>query len=148
MSGVKIRKMEERDVPLVKEIEDISFTRPWEESAFVREVKENILAYYLVAEIDDRVLGYLGSWLVLTEAHITNIAVRPEVRRKKIATKLVQEFIKHLNSLGIEYATLEVKVDNEPAKNLYKKFGFTEAGIRKKYYDNKYDALIMRLELK
>lgn len=146
--NIQIRKMEQRDVLAVKEIEDLSFPSPWAKDAFYREIGKNKLAYYLVAENEGKIAGYLGSWLVLTEAHITNIAVHPDFRGKKTASKLLEEFIKYLNKLGITYATLEVRISNIAAINLYKKFGFYEAGIREKYYaDNNEDALLMRLGL-
>lgn len=145
--NIIIRKMEERDVPRVKEIEDLSFSSPWTTEAFYREVKENNLSYYIIAEVDGKIAGYFGSWLVLTEAHITNIAVHPDFRKQKIGTKLTEYFINHLKELGIEYATLEVRVSNIAAKNLYKKFGFEIKNIRKKYYENKEDAYIMVLNL-
>jgi len=150
--NIIIRKMEERDVPRVKEIEDLSFSSPWTLDAFYKEARENNLAYYLVAEVDGvvadrKIAGYFGSWLVLTEAHITNIAVHPDFRKKKIGTMLTEYFINHLKELGIEYATLEVRISNTAAKNLYEKFGFEVKGVRKKYYDNNEDAYLMVLEL-
>lgn len=146
--NIQIRKMEERDVPRVKEIEDLSFSSPWTTDAFYREVKENNLSYYIIAEVDGIIAGYFGSWLVLTEAHITNIAVHPDFRKQKIGTMLTEYFINHLKELGIVYAILEVRVTNTAAKNLYEKFGFETKGVRKKYYENKEDAILMRLELK
>jgi len=99
---------------------------------------------YMVAVKDGLVVGFAGMWIILDEAHITNIAVHPEYRGFGIGTMLMESLIsicKIENVIGI---TLEVRVSNQRAINLYKKFGFVEEGIRKAYYeDNKEDALIM-----
>ena len=87
----------------------------------------------------------LETWL--DEAHITNIAVKAGNRGNGIGTLLMAELISRARLLGIKYMTLEVKDGNAPAIALYKSFGFTVEGVRPRYYNNQYDALIMWLSL-
>lgn len=140
---MEIRPMEERDAEQLAEIEKEAFTSPWSQQAFLNEVRENKLARYLVVEDQGKILGYAGMWLIINEAHITNIAVREEYRGRGIGNLLVQGLISLAMLMEIEAMTLEVRVSNKIAQDLYKKHGFIESGIRPKYYDNKEDALIM-----
>ena len=93
MSEAVIRRMQYRDVRQVAAIEAAVFPRPWSEESFRREVQENVVARYLVAEKDGRILGYAGAWVVLDECHITNIAVREEARGRGIGKKLTAELL-------------------------------------------------------
>ena len=91
----------------------------------------------------------MGAWKIIDEAHITNIAVLKEYRGKKIGEALLKEMINTCKDNKINSMTLEVRVSNLVAQNLYKKFGFKFSGIRKEYYsDNKEDAIIMWNDLK
>ena len=124
------------------QIEQEAFDQPWSERMFIPEVEyEN--AYYLVGVRGDEVICYGGFHKVLDEAHITNIAVRADSRGRGIGTLLMSELISRARMLGVKYMTLEVRDNNENAIKLYKSFGFTVEGIRKKYYNNVHDALIM-----
>ena len=127
------------------DINSLSFPIPWSRMAVENEiVNENSL--YIVAVKDDMVIGYAGTWLILDEGHITNIAVHPNFRSLGIASSLLDELINQCKNYAIHNMTLEVRKSNIPAQNLYKKFGFVEAGIRKNYYsDNGEDAIIMWL---
>lgn len=142
---IRIEKMKMDDLDQVLEIEKSSFSSPWSRTAFEMELSgENRFAYYLVAREGCKVIGYLGAWLILNEAHITNIAVRPEYRKSGIGHKLMDSFFAQAAQKNIEAITLEVRVTNDPAQNLYRKLGFKDMGIRPKYYqDNQEDALIM-----
>ncbi len=89
-------------------------------------------------------MGYGGVWLMLDEAHITTLGVSPQYRGKGIGEFLLVGLIDVAMQLGASWLTLEVRVSNEVAQNLYKKYTFKEAGTRKKYYtDNNEDAYIM-----
>lgn len=125
------------------EISIFSFPIPWSYDSFKRELK-NKLASYLVVIMDNRVIAYGGIWVILEEAHITNIAVHPDYRCKGIGETLLNALLDKAYARGAKEITLEVRVSNLPAQWLYKKSGFSEEGIRKNYYeDNKEDALIM-----
>ena len=124
------------------QIEQEAFDQPWSERMFIPEVEDEN-AYYLVGVRGDEVICYGGFHKVLDEAHITNIAVRADSRGRGIGTLLMSELISRARMLGVKYMTLEVRDNNENAIKLYKSFGFTVEGIRKKYYNNVHDALIM-----
>lgn len=124
------------------QIEQEAFDQPWSERMFIPEVEDEN-AYYLVGVRGDEVICYGGLHKVLDEAHITNIAVRADSRGRGIGTLLMSELISRARMLGVKYMTLEVRDNNENAIKLYKSFGFTVEGIRKKYYNNVHDALIM-----
>jgi ribosomal-protein-alanine N-acetyltransferase len=135
-----------KDVDGIWSLEQLSFVVPWAYSDFEREIGENILASYMIAETKDLLIGYAGLWVVLDEGHITNIAVHPEWRGAGVATMLITELLKTARGKGANRFTLEVRVNNEPAISLYKKFGFRVEGYRKKYYkDTGEDAAIMWL---
>ena len=90
------------------------------------------------------ILGYAGMWLMLDEAHITTIAMRTKWRGKGLGELLLASLIETAFDLGAHRVTLEVRVSNEPAQNLYRKYGFSQEGLRPRYYsDNNEDAYIM-----
>jgi [ribosomal protein S18]-alanine N-acetyltransferase len=139
-----IRRMEMKDLDDISEVEKLSFSIPWSRESFISELKTNLFARYLVIEHDKKVIGYGGMWIVLDEAHITNIAIHPEFRGQRLGEKLMRELMSIAWSSGAASMTLEVRKSNEIAKNLYRKFGFVEEGIRRGYYtDNGEDAIIM-----
>jgi len=144
MSELKVRKMTLDDIDDVLEIENKSFLTPWTSQSFEREIRENMLAVYLVVEMENNILGYGGMWMIIDEAHITNIAVHPNFRNRDIGSYLLKSMIEYAEKLGIYRMTLEVRKSNIPAQRLYKKFGFESCGIRPKYYmDTNEDAIIM-----
>jgi ribosomal-protein-alanine N-acetyltransferase len=91
-----------------------------------------------------RVVGYAGMWLVIDEAHITTIAVRERERGKGYGELLLESLVEAAIEMGADRVTLEVRVSNEVAQNLYAKYGFKREGVRPRYYsDNNEDAYIM-----
>ncbi len=141
---ITVRKMIEQDIDAVLEIEKEAFTTPWSKESFLAEIKENLLAYYLVAEVDGVVVGYGGIWLILDEGHITNIAVKEGYKGNHIGSHILEGLICYCLKTGIDNMTLEVRASNIIAQRLYKKYGFISAGIRPHYYsDNDEDAIIM-----
>ncbi len=141
---LQFRRMKLDDIDQICAIEKEAFTTPWSAGAFYNELTNNHFAHYMVMEIGLTVAGYAGMWLIMDEAHITNIAVRKEFRGQKLGERLVVELMKTAAFMGAARITLEVRVTNEIAQNLYRKVGFEKAGVRKGYYtDNQEDALIM-----
>ena len=137
------RRMTLEDVPQVHEIELNTFHTPWSYQNFVDEMTTNKCARYIVAEEDGKVLGYAGAWLIFDEGHITNIAVDESVRGKGIGAGVTKALMQYAANLGVQYMTLEVRRSNIVAQNLYKKMGFIELGVRKRYYeDNGEDAYL------
>jgi [ribosomal protein S18]-alanine N-acetyltransferase len=149
MNGsLTFRYMELKDIDDVLKVEHESFTAPWSQEAFINELMNNRFAVYLVIEEDDRVIGYCGVWVIVDEAHVTNIAILPEYRGKKLGEALLKKVIEVTKKLGAEKMTLEVRVSNYVAQGLYRKLGFKDGAIRKGYYtDNHEDALVMWVNL-
>ena len=144
---VIIRRMRKEDLDAVTAIEEATFAIPWSRESFRQELERNVAARYLVAEVEGKVIGYAGAWIILDESHITNIAVEEAYRGQGIGRMLTQALIQYLSNLGACYATLEVRVSNIRAQNLYKSLGFVSVGKRKRYYeDNQEDAFLMVCE--
>lgn len=147
-NNINITHMNQSDIDGVFEVEKNCFEDYWSKQSFEKEFKNDV-ARYLVAKIDNKIVGYVGVWFVVDEGHITNVAVHNDYRGKKIGDRLIKELIKECSENNINAITLEVRVSNLVAQNLYKKYGFKLAGIRKEYYqDNKEDAMIMWNQLK
>lgn len=143
MADVIIRRMTIDDVDAVHRVECACFPKPWTRDDFVKEMTQNTCARYLVAEEEGRVMGFAGTWVVLDEAHVTNVAVMQEYRGRGIGKMLTRALMQYAANLGVTYATLEVRRSNEVAQNLYKSLGFQYVGVRKRYYeDNGEDAFI------
>ena len=142
--GFSVRPMTLDDLDGVMAVEQESFLTPWSRSAFEEELVKNRLARYLVALDADSIVGYAGTWLVINEAHVTNVAVHAGRRREGIGRLLMEALMQMARDAGMESMTLEVRVSNEAAKTLYQQLGFVSAGIRKNYYsETKEDALIL-----
>ncbi|REK71469.1 ribosomal protein S18-alanine N-acetyltransferase [Paenibacillus paeoniae] len=142
------RAMTMADIPAIIAIEEEAFTGPWTAEAFTNELTNNMFAKYLVMEYQGEVFGYGGMWVIMDEAHITNIAVRSDLRGKGLGHLLLEQLQRTAVFFGAARMTLEVRVSNEIAQHLYRKYGFQPAGIRPRYYsDNDEDALIMWAEL-
>ena len=141
-----ITKMLEKHVRQIAELEKLCFSDPWSENSIASELY-NKLSVWLVAEIDDKVVGYVGSQTVLGETDMMNIATHPDYRNQGIATGLINCLINALTDRGSHSLMLEVRASNDAAKSLYQGLGFQEVGIRRNYYRNpKEDALILRKE--
>lgn len=148
-SMVRFRKMTGDDVEEVHAIEVATFPTPWTLDSFHYEMRENEFAYYIVAEGEEgNVLGFCGMWLVIDSAQITNVAVVDQARGQGIGERLMREAMRVAREQNINTMSLEVRVTNFVAQNLYRKLGFQDGGIRKGYYvDNQEDALVMWVEL-
>lgn len=144
MAELIVRGARAEDAVQMAELEKICFASPWSYESLLYDITENHLAAYLVAEVEGKIAGYVGIWTIVDEGHITNVAVAPEFRRKHVGSCLISNLIQVTEQAGITSHTLEVRAGNEPAKGLYRKFGFVPEGIRKGYYeDNGEDAIIM-----
>jgi ribosomal-protein-alanine N-acetyltransferase len=146
--NVIIRKMTVQDVPVVSQIDRMSFSLPWPEHSFHYEVSDNRVARCFVAETDDkRVAAMIVSWIVVDELHIATIATHPEFRRQGIGAQILDAALRDASAAGVRRAFLEVRASNEAAQAMYRKFGFEITGRRLKYYkDNSEDAILMTLE--
>ncbi len=127
-------------------LEEMCFSHPWSERA-VTEFLQNDLSHCFIATSEnepDIAIGYIGLYIVLDNADITNIAVHKDFRRRSIASSLISRVIDFCRDKGVSKIALEVRSENTAARNLYEKYGFCEVGIRKNYYkDPKDDAVLM-----
>lgn len=138
-----IRQMEIKDVEQVAELEQECFAEPWSKASLEKEV-DNDGSLFCVCEIENRIVGYAGMYLIPPEGDITNVAVTEEYRGRGIAGDILAYMFDRAGTLGIMEFTLEVRVSNIPAIKLYEKLGFYSEGIRKNFYDvPKEDANIM-----
>jgi [ribosomal protein S18]-alanine N-acetyltransferase len=145
---LEFRFMTVEDIGAVTELERLSFTTPWPRDAFENELTKNQNARYVVALHENKVISYCGMWIILDEAHITNVAVHPSYRGQKIGVRMMQEMMDAAVMFGAKSMTLEVRPSNMVARNMYVKLGFEEHGVRKRYYsDNNEDAIIMWVTL-
>ena len=148
MAEAFIRPIREEDVSQIHEIETLCFPMPWSEESILHDVKENVVARWLVMDDGEgRVLAYAGMWFVLDEAHVCNVAVHPDCRRMGYGKRIMEALMQLAMDNSMSMMTLEVRRSNLAAQNLYHACGFLDVGYRKRYYeDNKEDALIMYKE--
>jgi len=142
--GPLIRAMTLADLPGVLMIERVSFATPWTEDNFRHEIERNPLAWNLVAMRGEAVVGFACAYVVGDELMINDIAVQPGGRRAGVGRALIAHLLEGAVARGCRRATLEVRPSNEPARGLYRAFGFAVAGRRRGYYaDTGEDALLM-----
>ncbi|MDR0520035.1 MAG: ribosomal protein S18-alanine N-acetyltransferase [Clostridiales Family XIII bacterium] len=169
MRWVRIRSAAEEDIDAIMELESVCFSLPWARGDYERDIGENILSYYVVAETKGTaaadgggaanargdiagarpniVAGYGGVWVVADECHIMTIAVAPEHRQAGIGAMMFMKLMDEARLRGARRFFLEVRVSNAAAISMYEKFGFRTIDTRKAYYsDNKEDAAIMYKE--
>jgi ribosomal-protein-alanine N-acetyltransferase len=141
---VVVQPMRRRHLPSVLRIEKQVYPRPWTMSLYLGELALPSTRCYLVARQDGRVVGYAGFMMSLDECHITTVAVDPACQGNRIGTRLMLVLTARAVARGATALTLEVRMSNRPAQELYRKFGFAPAGVRKGYYaEVNEDALVM-----
>jgi ribosomal-protein-alanine N-acetyltransferase len=141
---VHIAPMRRRHLRSVVRIESQVYPRPWSHSLFVSELALRSSRAYVVAKVGRDVVGYAGLMMSLTDGHVTTIAVEPAWHRNGIGTRLLLALAREAIDRGAIALTLEVRLSNRGAQEMYKRFGFTAVGVRKGYYaDTGEDALIM-----
>ena len=145
--NVSIRRMTLEDVPIVHEIDVLSFSLPWPERSFHFELTENPVSRGWVAEFGGRIAAMLVLWLIVDEAHIATLATHPDFRQQGIGERLMIAALVSARNEGAARAFLEVRAGNSGAMTLYEKHGFVVAGVRPRYYkDNNEDAILMDLD--
>ncbi len=163
----RVEPMQWDDVPEVMTIERQSFTLPWSDYTYQHEILENNHSHYYVARYTNGqaagranwlkrlfqrsrqspVIGYGGFWLVVDEAHISTIASGESWRGRGIGELMLLAMVERSIELGAVMVTLEVRVSNTVAQNLYHKYGFQVVGRRPRYYrDNDEDADLMTVD--
>jgi ribosomal-protein-alanine N-acetyltransferase len=150
-SKLEIGEYEEGNIGEIIAIERDSYPSPWSENTFRNELTSPIsrmLVGRTVRKQIRQVAGYAVYWRLADEIHLHNIAVRRDMRRRHIASRMLNETIRRARIEGARWMTLEVRQSNLPAQKFYEKFGFSVKGIRPGYYtDTREDALIMWADL-
>jgi [ribosomal protein S18]-alanine N-acetyltransferase len=135
------------DLDEVMAIERTSFRYPWSSNFFLEELQV-VCARSIMAQVNDKIVGYVLFWLLPEEIDIHNIAVHTDFRRQRVGQTLLQQVVEQARSRNSARVTLEVRVSNIAAQKLYDSVGFVSQGLRKGYYSNDgEDAVIMVLEL-
>ena len=146
---VRIVPMTADHLDAVTALERICFSDPWSRSLLAAELDNGLSAFLVALDSEGQVAGYAGLQVILDEGTVTNIAVRPDCRRRGVASQLLQVFLDFAQGNRLAFLTLEVRASNAPAIALYEKHGFAAVGRRKNYYDApKEDAILMTLEFK
>lgn len=139
---MRIAEFKNHHIADILNVERECFIKPWSEKMFKEEIEGKFSHYYVIEE-DGHAVGYMGMWSLSGEGHITNVAVSKAHRNKGYAKALISHFIEIAKRENLDFLTLEVKESNTPAISLYKSFGFTQVGVRKNYYENSEDALLL-----
>ena len=141
---ISFEMLSEENVGEVWELEKRCFSDPWELKAFTSELDNKISVYFAARDEESgKVVGYAGVWMMYDCADITNIAVDPEYRREGLGGKMLELLTNVSRDRGMESITLEVRASNIPAISLYEKYGFERSGLRKRYYKDNEDAILM-----
>lgn len=140
-----LRPWDAEDVPRVATIEAASFPEPWSEAMFQDELSNRVARCIVCVGGEPRdVLGFALWWLVADEVHLHQIAVDPAWRRRGIARRLMEELERRGVAEGATLVDLEVRPGNHPARALYRGLGFQEVGVRRAYYTDGEDAVVLR----
>ena len=133
------------DIDAVIAIEEASFTSPWTREMYLAELDNTGISFFYLARTPlGEIIGFCSFWRVLDELHLNNLAVAPEHRRSGVASALLQKVLGDGARFGAQRATLEVRSSNTSAQQLYERFGFTVAGVRRGYYSSPpEDALVL-----
>lgn len=137
-----IRRCEQADLPSVLELEQSAYERPWTREQFLQELNANYSHIELLL-LCDKVAGYICYWLAAGEMHVLNIATSTSFRRQGVARQLMTHALSEALSQNVGNVLLEVRIGNAAAIALYRDLGFTEDGLRKNYYSDGEDALLM-----
>ena len=143
-NNVEISKMTLTDFCDIKDILITDFDDFWNVSTFENELKDEN-SYYLVAKINNEIVGFAGMKIIFDEADIMNVVIKKNMRNFGIGFCVLEKLIYIAKEKGIKKLTLEVNFNNLAAIHLYEKLGFEKIAIRNKYYDNVDDAVIMQL---
>ena len=142
--AVHIVPMRRRHLRGVLRIEQQVYPRPWSHSLFVSELALRSTRAYVVAKVGRDIVGYAGLMMSLTDGHVTTIAVDPAWHRHHVGTRLLLALAREAIARNASALTLEARLSNKPAQEMYRRFGFVPVGVRKGYYaDTGEDALVM-----
>lgn len=145
---IQILEMLNEDIDNILEIENELYKKPFLKKDYQYELNDNPYAHYLkmVIKETNEIVGFIGFWITFEQAQITKVSIRKKYQGLKLSKLLMADAEKRMILAGCENVTLEVRISNERAINLYKSFGYEIATIRKRYYENGEDAYLMLKE--
>lgn len=146
---IQILELLNEDIDNILPLENVLYHKPWLKKDYEYELNENPFAHYLKMIDGDskEIIGYIGFWVKFEQAEITKVSISKKYQGFKLSKLLMADAEKRMVLAGCESSTLEVRVSNEVAINLYKSFGYEILSVRKKYYENGEDAYLMYKEL-
>lgn len=143
---MQIRRIEHKDLNSILVLEKLLYKDPWNERNFESELSHNDYAFMYVLEENDVILGYAGFWLSYEFATITKVSINPALQNKGLGYYLFNNVMNIAKNLGATSFSLEVRESNLIAQKLYIKSGYKEVSIRKRYYSDGENAIVMIYE--
>ena len=146
---IQILEMLVEDIDDILPLENTLYHKPWQKKDYEYELNDNPFAHYLKMIDGDskEVMGYIGFWVKFEQAEITKVSISKKYQGYKLSKLLMADAERRMKLAGCESSTLEVRVSNSVAINLYKSFGYKILTTRKNYYENNEDAYLMYKEL-
>ena len=143
---INVRFYTDADAPFIAELEKECFSDPWSQNAIIEAAEYGTV--FFVAQLQGKIVGYLGMKPILDEGYISNVAVTSEIRGKGVGSALLERLTIYAKENGIKTISLEVRPSNSPAITLYEKFGYKQVGRRRNFYSHPTeDGLILTLEV-
>lgn len=146
---IQILELFVEDIDKILPLEQELYHKPWQKKDYEYELKENAFAHYLkmINADNNEIIGYIGFWVKFEQAEITKVSIAKKYQGYKLSKLLMMDAENRMKLAGCESSTLEVRVSNEVAINLYKSCGYKILTTRKQYYENNEDAYLMYKEL-
>lgn len=146
---VEVRAMRADDVDAVAAIETATFSSPWHRETFLELIGRRNLELLVMEHASEGIVGYAILWCILDQGELANLAITPPMRGRGLGTLLLGRVVEVARGHGVETMYLEVRESNAAALELYRRFGFSQVGLRKGYYDHpKEDARILMAKLR
>jgi ribosomal-protein-alanine N-acetyltransferase len=146
--AVQVRAMREADVDAVVAIETQAFSSPWQRDTFLELIGRPNLEVLVMDHPTAGIVGYAVLWCIMDQGELANLAIVPEMRGRGLGTRMLESVIDTARRRGVETMYLEVRDSNAAALELYRRFGFSQVGLRRGYYDRpKEDARILMAKL-
>lgn len=147
-AGAEVRAMRAEDVDAVVAIETEAFSSPWRRETFLELIGRRNLELLVIEHGSEGIVGYAVLWCILDQGELANLAIKPAMRGKGLGTRLLGRVVEVAREQGVETMYLEVRESNAAALELYRRFGFSQVGLRRGYYDHpKEDARILMAKL-
>lgn len=146
MSKIFVDNMTHRDFDIIKDRLISEFDEFWTPGVLFSELENENTKYVVIKEEDD-IIGFAGVWITPDCVELNNIVIRKDKRGNGYSKILLEKLLEISSKLEREIINLEVSEVNEPAISLYLKYGFEKVGLRKKYYEGKFDAILMSKKL-